>query len=226
MTTLLFVHGMNGTKDSWRNIPEKLAPHVDQSAAITLRGHDRPMTILDVLDNATYSSGIGMEDYVADVAAGFPADTGRDVILISHSMGGEVISHVASRYPERISKLIYLTAMLPDDGQSAGDILRWIKNSDHFNSFGFLGDFLPHIADLEMVMQPEEPLGAKFDRTSAFEDLPRIYIRCTEDDVIPTAIQDEMINAYPGTVVKTLNRSHFPQYQAPDELVSTLAACL
>jgi len=226
MTTLLFVHGMNGTADSWRNIPEKLAPHVEHSAAVHLRGHDRRMTIFDVLGNATYASGFDMEDYVADVASNFPAGTGRDVVLVGHSMGGAVISHVASKYPERISKLIYLTAMLPNDGQSAGDILEWIKHSGHFNPIGFMGDFLPHVAELKMVLQPEEPLAAKFSRSSEFENLPRVYIRCTEDDVIPTAFQNEMLNAYPGTDVKTLSRSHFPQYQAPNELVSTLRECL
>lgn len=226
MTTLLFVHGMNGTADSWRDIPEQLAPYVDDSTAIQLSGHNRPMTIFDVLGNGTYSSGLGMEDYVADVVNNFPAGQDRDVVLVGHSMGGAVISHVASRYPDRISKLIYLTAMLPDDGQSVSDILNWIRISGHFNADAFMGDFRPHIAELKLVLQPREPLDAKFSRSNEFENLPRAYIRCTDDDVIPTPIQGEMLNAYPGTEVKTLKRSHFPQYQAPKELVKTLIECL
>lgn len=217
---------MNGTADSWRDIPDQLEPYVDGSAVIQLRGHDQPMTIFDVLGNATYMSGLDIEDYIADVVAHFPVGTGKGVVLVGHSMGGAVISHVASRYPERVSKLIYLTAMLPNDGQSVAGILHQIKQSSHFNPIGFMGDFLPHIAELKMVRQPEEPLDAKFSRSPEFENLSRVYIRCTEDDVIPTAIQDEMVSAYPGTEVKTLIRSHFPQYQAPAELINTLHACL
>jgi pimeloyl-ACP methyl ester carboxylesterase len=42
----------------------------------------------------------------------------HDVILLGHSYGGMVITGVADRIPDRISRLVYLDAFVPDDGES------------------------------------------------------------------------------------------------------------
>jgi pimeloyl-ACP methyl ester carboxylesterase len=41
-----------------------------------------------------------------------------DVILVGHSYSGMVITGVADAVPERIARLIYLDAFVPEDGQS------------------------------------------------------------------------------------------------------------
>lgn len=226
MTTLLFIHGMNGTAKNWTDIPERLAPHVNHAHAVQLPGHDQHMNVLDALGNATYTSGLSMDDYIAAVADKFPAGGARDVVLVGHSMGGAVISHVAAKHPDRIAGLIYMAAMLPDDGQSAAEILGWIKSSGLINSIGFLGDFLPHLSELEAVRQPQEPMTEAFVRTSDYEALPRSYIRCTKDDVIPVQAQDKMLAAYGGTETVTLNQSHFPQFDDAVELTATIKSLL
>ena len=226
MTALLFLHGMNGTAKNWTNIPDLLAPEVTTSQAIDLPGHDNPMSILDVLGDGTYVSGLSMEDYISAVAAQFPSGVHKDVVLVGHSMGGAVISHVAAKYPDRIAKLIYVAAMLLDNTQSAADVLDEIKSSGGINPIGFLGDFLPHISKLDVVRQPKEPMAAAFSRSSEFDEIPRAYVRCTKDDVIPLAIQNKMLAAYPGTEVVTLERSHFPQFQDPEEIARSIRGLL
>lgn len=226
MTTVLFIHGMNGTAENWSDIPARLLDHVDRAEAVQLPGHDQPMGILDVLGSATYSSGLSMDDYIAAVADKFPTGADKDVILVGHSMGGAVISHVAAMHPDRVAGLIYMAAMLPADGQSAVEILAWIKSSGLVKPGAFLGDFLPHINELHAVRQPEEPMSEPFSFSTAFEALPRAFIRCTEDDVIPIPIQDEMLGRYNGTKIVTLNLSHFPQFDDPDELASTIQGLL
>jgi pimeloyl-ACP methyl ester carboxylesterase len=42
----------------------------------------------------------------------------RDVVLVGHSYRGMVISGVAEKLPERIRRLIYLDAVVPEDGES------------------------------------------------------------------------------------------------------------
>jgi pimeloyl-ACP methyl ester carboxylesterase len=42
----------------------------------------------------------------------------REVVLVGHSYGGMVIAGVAERVPERIAKLVYFDAILPEDGDS------------------------------------------------------------------------------------------------------------
>ena len=76
------------------------------------------------------------------------------------------------------------------------------------------------------MRQPIEPMEAPFSRTADFEAIPRAYIRCAEDDVIPTPFQDEMVDAYPGTETVSLKRSHFPQFQDPGELAATIKILL
>ncbi len=44
-----------------------------------------------------------------------------DVILVGHSYGGNVITGVADRVPERLQQLVYLDAATPSDGQSSAD---------------------------------------------------------------------------------------------------------
>jgi pimeloyl-ACP methyl ester carboxylesterase len=45
------------------------------------------------------------------------------VVLVGHSYGGMVVTGVADRVPERVDKLIYLDAFVPNDGQGDGGLL-------------------------------------------------------------------------------------------------------
>jgi pimeloyl-ACP methyl ester carboxylesterase len=45
------------------------------------------------------------------------------VILLGYSFGGLVITAVAERVPERLKRLVYLNAFVPEEGQSFADIL-------------------------------------------------------------------------------------------------------
>ena len=47
------------------------------------------------------------------------------VILVGHSMNGALISHVAEQIPEKIERLIYVTAFLLKDG---GSVLEAMQN--------------------------------------------------------------------------------------------------
>jgi hypothetical protein len=47
----------------------------------------------------------------------------REVILAGTSSSGAVISGVADRVPERISKLAYIDAFVPGDGQAVFDLI-------------------------------------------------------------------------------------------------------
>ncbi|MBK7453176.1 MAG: alpha/beta hydrolase [Anaerolineales bacterium] len=48
----------------------------------------------------------------------------NDVILVGHSYGGMVITGVADAAPERIAKIVYLDAFVPENGQSLMTIFR------------------------------------------------------------------------------------------------------
>ena len=47
----------------------------------------------------------------------------KDVILVGHSYGGMVITGVADQVPNRIRRLVYWNAFVPNNGESLYDML-------------------------------------------------------------------------------------------------------
>ena len=69
------------------------------------------------------SRSINLETHIGDILAVLDCEDLRDVVLVGHSYGGMVATGVADRAAERIAKLIYLDAFVPENGQSAFDLL-------------------------------------------------------------------------------------------------------
>ena len=60
-----------------------------------------------------------LDDYVASIEQSIDALSGlghSKVVLVGHSMGGVPITAVAERIPEKIARLVYLTAFMPASG--------------------------------------------------------------------------------------------------------------
>ncbi len=66
----------------------------------------------------TASPAIGLATHIEDIVNLILFEDLHDVILLGHSYGGMVITGVADRIPERLSRLVYLDAFLPNDGES------------------------------------------------------------------------------------------------------------
>ena len=61
---------------------------------------------------------INLDTHIMDVVNVLKFEDLADVILVGHSYGGMVITGVAHRTPERINHLVYLDAILPEDGET------------------------------------------------------------------------------------------------------------
>jgi len=66
----------------------------------------------------TASPAIGLATHIDDIVNFILFEDLHDVILLGHSYGGMVITGVADRIPERIARLVYLDAFVPDDGET------------------------------------------------------------------------------------------------------------
>jgi pimeloyl-ACP methyl ester carboxylesterase len=66
----------------------------------------------------TARADIGLATHVDDIVNFILFEDLYDIILLGHSYGGMVITGVADRIPERISRLIYLDAFVPENGES------------------------------------------------------------------------------------------------------------
>jgi pimeloyl-ACP methyl ester carboxylesterase len=67
--------------------------------------------------------GITLDTHLQDVVNVLLYEDLHEVILVGWSYGGMVITGVAEDVPERIAHLVYLDARVPQDGQSAADLL-------------------------------------------------------------------------------------------------------
>ena len=61
---------------------------------------------------------VGLSVHIEDVVNTILFEDLHDITLVGHSYGGMVITGVADRVPDRIKRLVYLDAMVPNDGES------------------------------------------------------------------------------------------------------------
>jgi pimeloyl-ACP methyl ester carboxylesterase len=69
------------------------------------------------------SGAITLDTFAEDITGVIRFEDLQEVVLVGHSFGGNTISGVADRMPERLHHLVYLDAMILEAGQSAFDIL-------------------------------------------------------------------------------------------------------
>src|SRR4030095_9902597 len=60
---------------------------------------------------------IDLETHIADVVSLLEMEDLHDVVLVGHSYGGMVVTGAADRVPERIARLVYLDAFVPEHGK-------------------------------------------------------------------------------------------------------------
>ena len=69
------------------------------------------------------SRDIGLDTHILDITQVLEYENLNEVMLVGHSYGGLVIGGVAEKVPERIRRLLYLDAYIPQDNKSAFDII-------------------------------------------------------------------------------------------------------
>lgn len=66
---------------------------------------------------------VDLETHVQDIVNVLEYEDLHDVVLVGYSYGGMIVTVVADRLPERISRLVYLDAFVPRDGESLADLM-------------------------------------------------------------------------------------------------------
>jgi pimeloyl-ACP methyl ester carboxylesterase len=112
--TFVLVHGSWQGGWCWDEVRSRLQAYGHRVLAPTLPGRGHV---------AEDRSGIGHDDNVAAVLLALDTAGDGPVVLVGHSLGGMTISQVADRRPDRIDRLVYCAAFVPDDGQSAADLM-------------------------------------------------------------------------------------------------------
>ena len=66
---------------------------------------------------------IGLSTHIEDIVNVLEFEDLREVVLVGHSYGGMVIAGVADRVPDRIGRMVYFDAIVPEDGESVSSLL-------------------------------------------------------------------------------------------------------
>ncbi|MGB4772819.1 MAG: alpha/beta fold hydrolase [Chitinophagaceae bacterium] len=233
LPTYVLVHGAWADESAWGFVRNQLAVHANVEV-VNLPAHGA--------DN-TYGVGIGLKNYVKTVTDIVNKQPGK-VILVGHSMAGMIISQVAENLPSKIDKLIYVSAYLPKNGESATGITNAFLNNKPIEAFEFNQDYTlvsikkdaiapvvcadcpPYMKETLVKYHRAEPvqgLNDKVSLTSKFAAAPKYYISTKNDMAVPYALQQQMIKAN-GTVKKVfeMNTSHLPFVVQPDAFLKII----
>ena len=109
-TTYVLVHGAWGGGWSFKKTDSLLRAQGHTVYRVTLTGQGERAHLA--------SPEVDLNTHITDVVNTILFENLNDVVLLGHSYGGMVVTGVADSIPHRIRKLIYLDALLPEDGES------------------------------------------------------------------------------------------------------------
>lgn len=209
MSTFVLVHGAWQSAGTW----ELLAPLLHK------HGHTVIAPVLSGLgaDQSRLSPEITLRQHIEDVSREL-SKCPDPVILAGHSYAGMIISGVAETNPTRVTRLVFLDAFIPENGQSVLDLLP-PEIGTHFR--GVARDFVrARLCDFSLRCF-EEKLSLPANQKAS---IPATFISCVAEGYparpffAPFA---EKARAS-GWEVAELNTGHDCHVERPDEVASIL----
>ncbi len=113
--TYVIVHGAWGGGWDWKPVDRLLVADGHEVYRPTLTGQGEHSNLA-----STY---IDLDTHIQDIVNVILWEDLHDVVLVGHSYGGMVITGVADRVPDRIKHLVYIDALLPENGENTDAIL-------------------------------------------------------------------------------------------------------
>jgi len=233
MSTYILIHGAWHGAWCWEKIIPLLKAAGHDVFAPDLPGHGQDQTpILEISLDTYITSVMQLLDKLQ-----------VPVILVGHSMAGMIISQIAEHRPNQIKALVYLTAFLPQDGQSLFQVsqiqkpTRYVRQTRVIieeNIFYFplseMKDFAYHLCSAELYatirdkfcQEPLKPMQEPVMLTQKhYGSVPKFYIECQQDRAILPETQARFYRKTSCQIIQ-LNTDHSPFYSDP----LGLAKCL
>jgi pimeloyl-ACP methyl ester carboxylesterase len=220
--TIVIVHGAWGGSWAFRKVEALLREKGFNVYRVQLTGQGERVHLA--------KPDIGLSTHIDDVVNTILFEDLHDIILMGHSYGGMVITGVADRVPDRIRRLVYVDAFLPNDGESVVSLVGtrgdWLKPM-------IKGDYIvppwvkPDQPPPKDVPQPLKTFTESIVlKNKAGLKVPATYIltvdagkEAKDDDFWPQA-QRARERGWP---VQQLTADHNAQWSAPEALVEMLA---
>jgi len=148
------------------------------------------------------SKTIGLEAAIQSIADYLVENNLKDIILLGHGYGGMIITGVADRLPERIRRLVYWNAFVPNNGESLNDMAAYVRlfpsqlgDGSIMVPFQIWRETFINDVDLETAQKAYDtlnphPENTLVDQISIKADpkdmqLGRSFINCTDDAGLP-----------------------------------------
>jgi pimeloyl-ACP methyl ester carboxylesterase len=239
MARFLLVHGAMGGAWCWERVIPGLRAAGHDAEAIDLPGQGADQTPLAEITLYRYAEAV-----CDALAAGPPA------VLTGHSMGGMVVTEAAARRPELVERLAYVSAFLPQPGQSLIEITQLPEAAGDAVQANVTVEGDPPVATMAPEVAPEalyhcctpeqiawalpqrgaQPVipftqpfeGPGDEAAEAFAALPRAYISCLQDRAIRLPVQRLMYTAAACDPVIEIDTDHSPWLSRTEELVDAL----
>ncbi|CAH2465406.1 alpha/beta fold hydrolase [Bacillus sp. S4] len=231
MSTYVLVHGAWQGEWAWGFVKPQLEAFGHTVITLDLPGSGK---------DTTPSQNVTLDSYVTAVTDAIHQQN-ENVILVGHSMGGVVITQAAEYIPNKIDKLVYLCAFLPQNGESLGSKLNGETGPQFsINEKDLTAELIPELIEQtflnatedgsiketsfnQMRPQPLGPFQQELKISEAnFGTVNRIYIETTLDRAIPIDFQRRMNTETPCTKIITLEADHSPFFSKTTELVNYL----
>ena len=232
--TYVLVHGAWADESAWGFVRTELAKKANV-VVVNLPAHGIDLTS---------AQAVSLKSYTDAVEKVVNAQPGK-VILVGHSMAGIVVSQVAEHLPKKISKLVYVAAYLPRNGEDLLSLSKQDAQSKVGGALEFNADYSAAKIRADMIPvavcddcpaymkevlvkyhkeEPAKPLGEKAVLTTAkFGSVPKYYIHTSNDAAVGYELQKAMVKNN-GSVKKTfvMNTSHLPFVVQPQAFLKTL----
>ncbi|GAC1342603.1 MAG: alpha/beta hydrolase [Myxococcales bacterium] len=219
--TAVLVHGALVDASSWNKVSSRL-----QAKGIHVLAVQLPETSLQ-------------EDVAATRRA--LSTVKGPIVLVGHSYGGVVIGEAAGGAPG-IRSLVYVAALAPDQGESAGDLQgRYPPSPGAAHIQPQTGDYLwldpaafresfcqdVPAAEAALMAHAQKPINksafAEKATAAAWHGLPSWYVLTTDDRLVSPDLQRFMAKRMQATVVQVAS-SHAPMISHPDVVVRAILA--
>jgi pimeloyl-ACP methyl ester carboxylesterase len=190
MATFVLVHGSCHGGWCWKKV----------TPLLSIAGHEVYTPTLTGLGERSHlvSRDIGLDTHILDIIQVLEYENLSKVTLVGHSYGGLVIGGVAEKVPERIIRLIYVDAYIPQNNKSAFDIVpgletiykkralkeqgrEWLVASYEPEEFGVINHDDINWMTTRLSPMPWHTHDQPIRITNAkAKRLPKSYISCTE----------------------------------------------
>ena len=173
------------------------------------------------------SDHVGLQTHILDIVNTILYEDLHDVILVGHSYGGMIISGVADSLPERIGRVVYLDAFVPENGENVISIFPDLNQQFEPKNGYIIPFWVPEgKAPPKDVPQPQHTWSDPIvlHNTDRLK-IPSTYILTVEKNQSPEKdefyFQSERARKL-GWPVMHLTADHNAQWSAPAELVDIL----